>query len=171
MAELDNKLSATPLNPATPTPHTPQNLSGRVPIAAASQRSAESVSEKNTAICSLSRCLFHTVIRVLWRGRNGEKEEHEMFWLPSWLFLPVPQGLELTEILRLKNTLLYTQRGRKQHVCPAFVPPKCLCAKARRGTLGWRQGSIQRGGRSEFHLVSCVTPGVTLDWCSLHPEL
>ena len=71
MAELGNKLSATPLNPATPTPHTPQNLSGRVPIAAASQRSAESVSEKNTAICSLSRCLFHTVIRVLWRGRNG----------------------------------------------------------------------------------------------------
>ena len=71
MAELGNKLSAMPLNPATPTPHTPQNLSGRVPIAAASQRSAESVSEKNTAICSLSRCLFHTVIRVLWRGRNG----------------------------------------------------------------------------------------------------
>ena len=46
MAELGNKLSATPLNPAAPTPHVPQNLSGRVLIAAASQRNAESVSER-----------------------------------------------------------------------------------------------------------------------------
>ena len=84
-------------------------------------------------------------------------------------YIPAPQGLELTEILRLKNTLLYAQRGRKQHVCPAFVPPKCLCAKARRGSLGWGQGS-RAGRRSESHLVTCVTAKVTLDWCSLHPE-
>lgn len=53
-----------------------------------------------------------------------------------------------------RNTHCYMHREGESNVCvPAFVPPKCLCAKARRGSLGWGQGRIRQ--RREIRIPPC----------------
>lgn len=152
---IGNKLSVMPSNPASPTPHTPQNLSGRVLIAAASQRSAESASEKNTAICSLSRCLFHTVIRVLWRGGNGGGGGTWNALTSLMAFSSCTAGLwthwnTVTEI----HTVTCTEREKATYVSLRLCL-RSVCV-LKRGGAAWGGGRAEfdRGGRSEFHLVT-----------------
>lgn len=164
---IGNKLWSCPQT-QPPTPHTPQNLSGRVTDCSSFSKCRKCL-WRTQPFVPCQRCLFH-IIRVLWRGwKWGRKEGHEMLWRPSWLFFLhtafwTSPWNTVTEI----HTVLC--RGESKRVCPCVCASKVSVCSRGGGGLGVRSEMIRAEGEIRIPPYVCVTSEVTLNRCSLHPK-